>query len=49
MLVSECWFSFGVECVLGEAFVVEEPITKVACAFVFGGGVRCGEVRVCAG
>ena len=49
MLVSECWFSFEVECVLGEAFVVEEPIAKVVCAFVCGGGVRCGEVRVCAG
>ena len=49
MLVSECWFSFGVECVLGKAFVVEEPIAKVTCAFVFGRGVRRGEVSVCAG
>ena len=49
MLVSECWFSCGVKCVLGKAFVVEEPIAKVVCAFVCGGGVRCGEVPVCAG
>ena len=34
LVVSERWFSYGVDRVLGEASVVEEPIAKVVCASV---------------
>jgi len=45
MLVSERRFSGRVECVLGEAFVVEQPITKVIGASI---GARCSRfAEVC--